>query len=78
MEGKITMTTILSLLFVFSHSREKDCLFYEELSIENAAICMKMQLMETDSIKKNTNKIEIYITFSINLHTQISILRYQK
>lgn len=54
----------------------------KKLSIENAAIYiyLKMRLMEIDSIKekKNTNKIEIYITFSINLHAQISILRRRK
>jgi hypothetical protein len=72
------MTTTLSLLLIFSDSRENVCLFYEELSLENAATCLKMQLMENDSIKDNTNKIEIYITFSINLHAQISILRCEK
>jgi hypothetical protein len=38
MEGKITMTTILSLLFYFLFSRENGCLLCEELSSERAFV----------------------------------------
>lgn len=74
MEGKITMTTILSLLFYFLFSRENGYLLCEELSSENAVIWSKQQSMETESLKDtNMNKMEINITPSTNIHAQISI-----
>jgi hypothetical protein len=35
MEGKITMTTILSLSLIFPYQRENGCLFYQEVSLEH-------------------------------------------
>jgi hypothetical protein len=63
MEGKITMTTILSLSLIFSCLRENGCLFYQEVSLE-------MLL----PVKKREHKIQyIYITLPIKLRTEMNI-----